>query len=59
MHYLWNNFFFSFFNIDVGVRQGFALLSVLLALYLSTIFYIFEKNIKKPKNSSFYHFVCR
>jgi len=43
---LWNNFSFSFFNIDVGVGQGSALL---LALYLLPIFHIFEKRLKNLK----------
>jgi len=53
--YHWNNFSFYYFNIDIGVRQSSALSSILLALYLSSIFHIFEKKIKKSKNSNFYH----
>ena len=47
--YLWNNFSSSFFNVDVGVGQGTALSPILLALYLSLIFYIFEKRLKNLK----------
>ena len=45
--------------MDVGVVQDSALLPVLLALYLSSIFHILEKKIKKPKNSGFFYFICR
>jgi len=48
--YLWNNFSSLFFNIDAGVEQGLVLSSVLLALYLSPIFHIFEKGAKNLKN---------
>ena len=47
--YLWNNFSSPFFNIDVGVEQDLALSLILLALYLSTIFYISEKRAKNLK----------
>ena len=43
MMYLWNNFFFSLYNVDIGVGQGSALSPILSALYLSLIFYILEK----------------
>jgi len=46
---LWNNFSFSFFNIDVVVGQGSALSPILLALYLSLIFHTFEKKLKNLK----------
>jgi len=48
-YYLWNNFSSPLFNVNVGVRQGSALLPVLLALYLSLIFYILEKILKNLK----------
>ena len=44
--YLWNYFSSSFFNINIGVRQGFALSPILLALY---IFHTFEKILKNLK----------
>ena len=48
--YLWNSFSSPSFNFDIGVRQGSALSSILSALYLSLVFYIFEKKDKKSKN---------
>jgi len=42
--YLWNTFSSSSFNVDISVGQGSTLSSI---LYLSPIFYIFEKRIKK------------
>ena len=51
MQYMWNNFFSSFFNADVGVGQGFTLSPILSTLYLSLFFYIFEKCIKNLKIS--------
>ena len=53
MMYLWNNFFFSLYNVDIGVGQGSALSPILSALYLSLIFYIFEKWLKILKISIF------
>ena len=44
--YLWNDFIPSFFNVDVGIGQDFALSPILLALYISLIFHIFEKRSK-------------
>ena len=44
--YCWNNFSSPFFDINIGVRQDSALFPILLALYLSPIFYIFEKRVK-------------
>ena len=44
--YLWNDFSFPFFNVDIGVGQGSALSPILSALYLSPIFYIFENWLK-------------
>jgi len=46
---MWNNFFSLFFNVDVCVRQSSALSPVLSILYLSLLFYIFEKHIKNIK----------
>ena len=42
-------FFSPFFNVDIDIGQGSALLSVLLVLYLSPIFHIFEKRLKNLK----------
>ena len=47
--YFWNSFFSSFCNVDVGVRQESTLFPILLALYLSLIFYILEKYLKNLK----------
>ena len=47
--YLWNNFSSPLHNIDVGISQGSALSPILLALYLSPIFYILEKRLKNLK----------
>jgi len=41
--YMWNNFVSPFFRADLEVGQGFALSSILSALYITLIFYIFEK----------------
>jgi len=49
MQYLWNNFVFSFFNINVGVEQGSALSLILSTFYLLPIFHIFEKTAKNLK----------
>ena len=47
--YLWNNFYFSLFNVNVGVEQNFTLSPILLVLYLLPVFYIFEKRLKNLK----------
>jgi len=44
--YLWNNFSSLFFNVNIGIGQGLALLPILSVLYLSPFFYIFEKRLK-------------
>jgi len=46
IQYIWNKFTSSFFKANVDVRQGFALLPILLALYITPIFHILEKRIK-------------
>jgi len=46
--YLWNDFS-SFFDVNVGIGQGSVLFFILLALYLSLVFHIFEKRVKNPK----------
>ena len=47
--YFWNSFSFHFFNVNVGVGQDSALLPIFSALYLSPLFYIFEKCAKNLK----------
>jgi len=42
-------FFPPFFNIDIGVEQNSTLSPILLALYLSHIFHIFERQTKNLK----------
>ena len=49
IQYLWNNFSFPFFNVDISIEQDLALSLVLSALYLSPIFHIFEKRVKNLK----------
>ena len=49
IQYIWNNLFSPFYEVNIGVRQGLALSSILLALYLSSLFYIFEKCVKNLK----------
>ena len=44
--YFWNNFLFSFFNVDIGVGQGLALSPILFALYLSLFLHILKKQLK-------------
>jgi len=44
--YFWNNFSFSFFNVDVRVGQGSALSPILYTLYLAHILHILEKHLK-------------
>ena len=46
IQYLWNNFAFSVFDINIGIRQESALSPILSALYITPIFHIFEKRIK-------------
>ena len=41
--YIWNLFTSSFFRADVGVDWGSALFLILLALYIASLFHIFEK----------------
>ena len=47
--YLWNSFSPPSFNVDVDIGQSFTLSPILSTLYLSSIFYIFEKRIKNLK----------
>ena len=57
--YIWNNFISSFFDINIGVRQGSALLPILSALYLSLVFHSLKKRSKILKNPYLYDFFCR
>ena len=45
-NYFWNNFTSPIFDINIGVGQGSALSSILLALYLSPFLYILENCLK-------------
>jgi len=38
-----------FFEVNIGIGQGFALSPILSVLYLSSFFYIFEKHAKNLK----------
>ena len=51
--YIWNNFISPSFDINVGIGQGFALLPILSALYLSPVFYSLEKCLQILKISIF------
>ena len=44
---MWNNFFSPFFEVNINIGQGSAPSPILLALYLSLLFYIFEKSLEK------------
>jgi len=44
--YLWNDFISSPFNVDIGVRQEYALSPILSTLYLSPVFYSLENQLK-------------
>ena len=44
--YIWNNFISSFFDINIGIRQGSALSPILSALYLFLVFHSLEKRLK-------------
>ena len=45
-NYTWNEFFSPTFEVNVGVGQGSALSPILSALYLSSLLYILEKQLK-------------
>ena len=53
--YIWNNFFSLFFDVNVSIRQGLALLPALLALYFSPLFFI-EKLLEKINSFLFYSY---
>jgi len=49
--YVWNNLIFPFCKTDIGIDQSSASFPILFALYIASIFYIFEKrtqNILSP-----------
>ena len=47
--YLWNDFSSPFFDVNIDIGQGLVLSPILSVLYLSLVFYIFEKRLKKLK----------
>ena len=47
--YFWNNFSSPFFDVNIGVGQGSALLPISSALYLSSVFHILKKTLKNLK----------
>ena len=49
MIYLWNNFYSSTFNINIGVGQSSALSPILSALYLSLFIYTLKNQLKNLK----------
>ena len=49
---MWKNFVSSFFNANVGVRQGSALSPILSTFYIILIFHIFEKMLKNLFHNS-------
>ena len=51
--YLWNDFSSPFFDVNIGIGQGLVLSPILSVLYLSLVFYIFEKRLKKLKITVF------
>ena len=54
---MWNHLFSPFFVVNIGVRQGSALSPIYLALYLLSLFYIFEKCVKNLKIPIFLSFI--
>ena len=50
--YMWNNFVFPFFNANIGISQESALSPILSALYIASIFHIFEKRSKSLFHNS-------
>jgi len=55
IQYLWNNFVFPFFNIDVSVGQD-STLSPIFLLSISCLFFTFLKKEQKIEKSQFYFF---
>jgi len=46
MQYIWNNFVLSFFKASISLEQSSALFPILSVIYITLIFYIFEKRAK-------------
>ena len=44
--YCWNNISSHLFNVDISMRQGSALFSILSTLYISPVFHILKKCLK-------------
>ena len=44
--YIWNDFIFPSFDINISIGQGSALLPILSTLYLSPVFYSLEEHLK-------------
>jgi len=47
--YVWNSFYFLFFNVDIRVGQGLVLSPILSALYLVLFLHILENQLKNLK----------
>ena len=59
IHYSWNSFLSSTYDADVGVGQGSALSSILLALYIASLIRIFEHRAQFLNLSTSISFICR
>ena len=46
MQYIWNNFSFSFVDVNVRVGQGLALSPILSTFYLASFLHILENHLK-------------
>ena len=57
--YLQNSFISPSFSVDIGISQRSAFSPILSILFITLIFHIFEKRIKKFKHSDFISFFYR